>query len=334
MRGHTSGQIYTFSMIERLCSPEPEYETNKVERKPMTIDTQNTNWKPDLCIHHFPCDDGFAAAWVVWKKWGDDVSFHGMTYGEELPDVSGKNVLFVDFSVNLDVMEQLAEKAKSIVILDHHKTAKAALAPLCTPDYYMPFTYQTVRRTASEVRDCNTTDWFVIAQFDDGACGARLAWHFCFPDEEVPDFIRYIEDRDLWHMSMKGTRRFSLGLRSYSYSFPVWERLSKKTEMLIDEGKIIERFYDKKVREVCKGATYQIIAGHLVLVANAPHFMASDVAHELLKQDTDMAFAACYYDTKHVRTYSLCSEDDRQDVSEIAKQYGGGGHRNAAGFSR
>jgi nanoRNase/pAp phosphatase (c-di-AMP/oligoRNAs hydrolase) len=30
--------------------------------------------------------------------------------------------------------------------------------------------------------------------------------------------------------------------------------------------------------------------------------------------------------------YSLRSEDSREDVSEVAKQFGGGGHRNAAGY--
>ena len=33
------------------------------------------------------------------------------------------------------------------------------------------------------------------------------------------------------------------------------------------------------------------------------------------------------------REWSLRSDDSRLDVSLVAQQYGGGGHRNAAGFS-
>ena len=44
-------------------------------------------------------------------------------------------------------------------------------------------------------------------------------------------------------------------------------------------------------------------------------------------------FAACYWDTEGARVFSLRSADDGLDVSEIAKQYGGGGHVRAAGFS-
>lgn len=31
------------------------------------------SWKPTVCIYHGGCIDGFTAAWVVWRKWGDDV---------------------------------------------------------------------------------------------------------------------------------------------------------------------------------------------------------------------------------------------------------------------
>lgn len=43
-------------------------------------------------------------------------------------------------------------------------------------------------------------------------------------------------------------------------------------------------------------------------------------------------FAACYWDTPTGRVFSLRSTDEGMDVSVIASQYGGGGHRNAAGF--
>jgi nanoRNase/pAp phosphatase (c-di-AMP/oligoRNAs hydrolase) len=32
-------------------------------------------------------------------------------------------------------------------------------------------------------------------------------------------------------------------------------------------------------------------------------------------------------------SFSLRSSDDGEDVAEVAKQYGGGGHRNASGFT-
>src|SRR5690348_11122204 len=85
-------------------------------------------WKPDICIHHFPCDDGFASAWVARRRW-PELEFIGTNYGLALPDVdlAGKNLLIADFSYKPDALIGLIAKANSIVILDHHKTAEADL---------------------------------------------------------------------------------------------------------------------------------------------------------------------------------------------------------------
>lgn len=54
--------------------------------------------------------------------------------------------------------------------------------------------------------------------------------------------------------------------------------------------------------------------------------------YELLKRNPEAQFTVCWYESYGGRTYSLRSEDSRADASEVAKRYGGGGHRNAAGF--
>jgi nanoRNase/pAp phosphatase (c-di-AMP/oligoRNAs hydrolase) len=45
------------------------------------------------------------------------------------------------------------------------------------------------------------------------------------------------------------------------------------------------------------------------------------------------AFAATYYDTDKSRVFSLRSSKGGVDVGEVAKLFGGGGHKHAAGFS-
>ena len=67
---------------------------------------------------------------------------------------------------------------------------------------------------------------------------------------------------------------------------------------------------------------------------NCGKIYASDVGHALLKAFPDAPFAMAWCEEAGVRYVSLRSEDSRRDVSEIARTYGGGGHRNAAGFRR
>ena len=81
------------------------------------------NKSKTLCIYHGNCADGFGAAWVVRKALGANVEFVPGVYGQEPPDVAGKDVVLVDFSYKYDVLAELAWRAKSIIVLDHHKSA-------------------------------------------------------------------------------------------------------------------------------------------------------------------------------------------------------------------
>lgn len=296
-------------------------------------------WKPDICIYHFPCDDGFASAWVARRKW-PVVEMVPTNYGLEFPadlDLAGRNVLIADFSYKPGTLGHLRSRgAASIVILDHHKTAEADLtgfkvemcggAKFCASDVDGMF------------RDMATLERHpIIARFDMQRSGASLTWEFCFPDEPMPMFIRFIEDRDLWRMSLPETRRFSLFLRSFPYDFEKWDAIAlawaANSQAVLDRAEAIERFYDQKLAEMLPTATLKSIGKwNGVPTAHAPYAFASDLAHELLKAHPTAPFAAVVVDAYGGRTYSLRSEDSRQDVSEVAKTFGGGGHRNAAGF--
>ena len=72
-------------------------------------------------------------------------------------------------------------------------------------------------------------------------------------------------------------------------------------------------------------------AGLLGLSANCPPHLTSDVGHELAIQSG--TFGLCWTLSKEglVAKCSLRSNGG-YDVSTIAKVFGGGGHRNAAGF--
>jgi hypothetical protein len=100
---------------------------------------------------------------------------------------------------------------------------------------------------------------------------------------------------------------------------------------LIAEGTAIERKHFKDVNELLKVTTRRmLIGGYNVPIANLPYTLVSDAAHQLAKGEP---FAGCYRDTPKGRVFGLRSSDEAVDVSEIAKRYGGGGHRNASGFT-
>lgn len=283
--------------------------------------------KTPLCIYHGNCADGFGAAWVVrhrMRRSEIPIEFHPGVYQDAPPDVEGRDVILVDFSYKLPVLLEMAEKARSVVILDHHKTAAEDLQGLAEP--------------RATIEDCwhESTYWedgpYIRALFDMGRSGAGIAWDYFFPNEKRPRLIDHIEDRDLWHFLLPGTREIQAAVFSYPYDFDVWDWLMLKagTVSLANEGEAIERKHHKDVAElvaVCRRRL--VICGHDVPVASLPYTLTSDAGHLMAQGEP---FAACYWDTEEGRVFSLRSADDGLDVSEIASAYGGGGHRAAAGF--
>lgn len=50
--------------------------------------------------------------------------------GNEPPDVTGKNVLIVDFAYSLPATRRMMQQAKKLIILDHHQTSALRFASL------------------------------------------------------------------------------------------------------------------------------------------------------------------------------------------------------------
>jgi len=291
-------------------------------------------WKPDICIYHGSCDDGFGAAWAIWKRWGNDVRYEPGVYGKPLPDVAGKHVLFVDFSAKRPVIDEMAQVAKSIVIIDHHKTAEADLEPfkigLCGDAKFVPENLDSMFRDMAELDRPAVLAWFDMEQ-----SGAMMAWKFVYPDALIPKFIRFIEDRDLWRFTYGGeeTRQFSAALRTYPMDFKTWDSLIIQTDDLVEDGKAILRSHNANITKFLADAYTDVIGGMTVPIVNVPYHYASDTAHALLQKYPEAPFTACWFRRGDgMIQYSLRSEDRRVDVSEVAKKFGGGGHRNAAGF--
>lgn len=284
-----------------------------------------------LCIYHGNCADGFGAAWAVRQHFGPEgVDFHPGVYQQEPPDVTGRDVIMVDFSYKRAVLDQMAQSASSILILDHHKTAQEDLAPfqieMCGG---ARLAYADVPGMFSDMRELDRPP--VVAEFDMNRSGATMAWDCFHFGEARPRLLNHIEDRDLWLFKLEGTREIQANVFSFPYDFEVWDKLmTMPVEMLMAEGAAIERKHHKDIAELV-GVTKRtmIIGGYAVPVANLPYTLTSDAGHLMAKGER---FAACYWDTPDGRVFSLRSTDEGLDVSGIAKSYGGGGHRNASGF--
>jgi len=262
-----------------------------------------------VCIYHKNCFDGICSAWVVQKKY-PDVVLYAMNYGESFPwDVpTNSDIIFVDFSLKRAEMLQIKEKFKSLLVIDHHKTAEAELEGL---DF---------------------------AVFDMNESGASLAWKHYFTQIPVPKLVRYIKDRDLWLFKETASQEVNAYIQSFPMEIEPYENLALYLDtdlglqMALTGGESILRYKNQMVIAMCKYHSIELIGEHQVPVANAS-VMFSEVGDALVKMYPELPFSAYYFDrlADGKRQWGLRSHGDF-DVSEVAKKFGGGGHKNAAGF--
>jgi uncharacterized protein len=288
-----------------------------------------------LCIYHGNCADGFTSAWVVDRFFAGEVELYAGTYQQPPPDPKGRPVIMVDFSYKRDVLLEFAAKSAGVLLLDHHKSAAEDISG---DGRITDLGEWTGRIDWARIDENFAQDVMegcagrVYALFDMERSGAGITWDFFFPQVPRPALISHVEDRDLWRFALPGTREIQANVFSYPYDLRAWSELAEADPArLVEEGRAIERKHFKDIAELLRVVTRRmVIAGHSVPVANLPYTLVSDAAHELAK---GQPFAACYWDTPKGRVFGLRSADDGVDVSEVAKQYGGGGHRNAAGFT-
>lgn len=298
--------------------------------------------KTHLCIYHHNCADGFGAAWVVRKALGDAVTFYPGKYYEEPPLqlATRRHVVIVDFSYPKDKLIELAEVAETVTVLDHHKTAYENLKSFTDDAYPHRVSYLSMGWGSFRMEAAMNGVWPIRALFDMNRSGVGLTWDWFFPNERRPELVNVLEDRDLWrfekepYKSMRPyTRQVQANVFSYPYTFEDWDHLfSQPIEALAVDGAAIERKHFKDIRELL-GTMQQrrVIAGYNVPVANLPYTMSSDACHIMAQGEP---FAACFWELSDGRVqYSLRSTVEGVDVSSIARLFGGGGHRSAAGFT-
>lgn len=265
-----------------------------------------------LVIYHKGCTDGFGAAWAFWHKFRNSADYHAASYGSPVPDVAGRVVYCADFSYPVQETLEILMCCERLVMLDHHE---AAVMRLRSYDY---------------IRD--------HIRFDDQSnmanSGAMLAWQHLFPDLPPPRLLAHIQDRDLWHFKLDGSREVHASLGAEDRTFENWDQLMMGGQIaatrLHATGLALLRKENAELTEILKSTTRTMyFDGVAVPCANVPGHLASEAGNRL---GVGQRFAATYYDTPTHRTFSLRSAQDGADVAVIAAKFGGGGHPHAAGF--
>ena len=259
-----------------------------------------------MVIYHGNCLDGFCSAWLISRfcHLPANTIYYAAKHGSPPPHVDGHDVLMFDFAYPREILEEMHSKANSLLVFDHHKTNEADLRGL---DY---------------------------CRFDMNRSGAGMASDYVQPPMAARILAGYVEDRDLWLWRSDNSKAVNEYISSFPMEFKVWDKISididERLPLVIAEGEAIMRRRDQMVAELCKNAVLCDVDNRAVLAVNSP-ILQSEIGHELAKKGEFGVVWSRAKDGAYI--HSLRSIEGGADVSEIAKKFGGGGHKHAAGFA-
>ena len=271
--------------------------------------------------------DGKCAGFLVYeflKKQGKLVELFPMNYGEPTPFAKGQSFWIVDFSVPVDDMKRLLDESTEVHWIDHHKSSIA------------------------KYKDFKHGEWTeddIYGKRQDGIAACELTWEYLYQKSAMPDFVKYIGDRDVWAWKLEYTKHFCNGILAYDTNpasqtcvfkelITDYECQMQNVEVnfsrhtaVIRDGWVVTTYKDiQDVEYVNKNGIFVNWEGHECYVVNG---MFSSEPFEKAVPATDIWIAfrympGCYW---NVSLYSKTV-----NVRLIAEKHGGGGHDQAAGF--
>lgn len=278
-------------------------------------------------FYHSSDLDGRCSAALVKLK-HPDCELIGIDYGDEFPmdvfwdeekgePVRNQDVWMVDFCLQpfgkmWDVKGIVNKWGGDFVWIDHHKTAiDAALA-----------SGFEANRGRLEV----------------GKAACELVWEFLHPGTMIPEAVWLLGRYDVWDLNAdEFVVPYQYGMRHLDpqpEATALWESIlnGSTTRMsIINNGMIIQRSIEQGFKGTAEYACFEVEwEGMRWIAINGP-YRGSGVFKSVFDPAKHHGMLSFFWNGKEWR-FGLYSDRDDVDVSEVAKRYGGGGHRGAAGF--
>jgi len=270
-----------------------------------------TDDKKILVLYHADCMDGYAAAWSAWKQFANAARYQAVRHYTPLPDFAdGTTIYIVDFCYPMDILVSAAQRASKVVVLDHHISAQKD--------------YEAYRQHSSIPSNLEIN-------FVQNHSGCMIVWQYFHGDAEPPMLLKHIEDHDLWRHQLPKTEEISKALYlRLPVNFAAFEKLNLHT--LKTEGILLQKQQQLNISRLMKARHRVRLNDFSGLAVNAPAMFSSDLGHALADKSGTFGLSYFYHGKRQQYECSLRSIGDF-DVSVIAHSFGGGGHKNAAGFS-
>jgi oligoribonuclease NrnB/cAMP/cGMP phosphodiesterase (DHH superfamily) len=265
------------------------------------------------CFYHNDLD-GHCAGAIVYKytKGEPFREFIEMDYHKPFPFdqiQKGEKVFIVDFSLPTpEDFIKLLDITEYVWWIDHHKSALEKHASV-----------------ESRLMGMRSMD----------QAGCELTYLTFYGIDPIPEVVKLIGDYDVWAFKYGSrTRNFQSGARLYNTKpdsgiWDIWLDIEYVPVDEIEAGGIIEEYKSNFYKEYLEVWSFPVVfEGYKALCCNMGS--TGSLLFESQANKYDIVIPCVF--TGSVWKVSLFSSNPDIDCSELAKKYGGGGHKGAAGF--
>ena len=213
-------------------------------------------------------------------------------------------------------MAVIKNYAEEFIWIDHHKSASKL-------DMWFDETVSGLRNESGKFAGC------------------ELTWKYFHNKKKIPHGVELVGDWDTWTFKyLNDTRAFHEYLQLYDIETDIGMiadivfDCDEEIYNNVGRGRILLRYKDAIVKQLYKKGLNTLYKGHRCFVAHTNVFV-SELADYAFRMDRSIEIArieqTIWAGNKWIQETALRSQG-KVDVSEIAEQYGGGGHHNASGF--
>lgn len=292
--------------------------------------------KYDYVIYHKNCLDGFSGYFILTTT--NTTTENAFVYPDVPssnyvpPNIEGKNIIIIDVAYKKNILLEIIKKSKKTTFIDHHVSIR------------------------NDIMGLNIGSPHEII-YDENESGASLVWNYFYKNKKMPRLISYVKDNDIGAWKKKWTFPFIAAISVHYQLIPTVENILKWNKLLDDEeikrlikkGKVYNEYKEFLIKDNMKRYSLEKFPGeklynnnknfftkigqYKVIVQNGPGCPSSSHLSISFLDKIECDFVIFWVLNMDRKEYVIQFRSKSVDVGEIAKLFGGGGHKLASACS-
>jgi len=264
------------------------------------------------CFYHQSDLDGQCSGAII-KLAHPECQLIPIDYGHDfkIKSYKGQTIFMVDFTLQPMSLMISLNKVADLIWIDHHNTSINSAKE-------KGFNPEGVR--------------------DNSMAACELTWKYCFPNEEMPRFVKLLGRYDIWDHNHGGIIEFQYGMKGLDTNpeSDIWNSLFTDDEaitlQITQKGESIYNYVQEHNRRYANSFSFETNLEGLACICCNRGVTSSIMFDSVWDEKRhDMMVTFCRTPSKRWLV-SLYTTHSGVDCGKIAKKYGGGGHQQAAGF--